>query len=68
MTLRTIEKQNFPSFIDRMIQAMEVVGVREAMEGKYEFARLETSSQLCLDYDVTLLPPKKYFLPPGRLC
>ena len=64
MTLRTIEKQNFPSFIDRMIQSMEVVGVREAVEGKYEFARLETSSQLCLDYDVTLLPPKKYFLPP----
>ena len=68
MTLLTIEKKNFSSFIDKMMPAMEVVGVREPVEGKYEFARLESSSQLCLDYDVTLLSPKKYFLPPGRLC
>ncbi len=64
MTFRTIEKKNFSTFVDRLIQAMEVVGVREKVKGKYEFAPLESSSQLCLDYDVTVLPPKKYFLPP----
>jgi ferredoxin len=64
MTFRTIEKKDFSSFIDRLIQEMEVVGVREKIQGKYEFAPLESSGQLCLDYDVTILPPKKYFLPP----
>ena len=59
MTFRTIEKKDLPSFIDRLIQAMEVVGVREKVEGKYEFAPLESSSQLRLDYDVTLLSPEE---------
>jgi ferredoxin len=64
MTLRTIEKKDFPPFIDNLIKAMEVVGVREKVEGKYEFAPLDSASQLCLDYDVTVLSPKKYLLPP----
>jgi|GEM_PF-2645139 len=63
MTFRTIQKKDLPPFIDHLIQTMEVVGVREKVEGKYEFAPLESSSQLCLDYDVTLLSPKKYILP-----
>jgi len=64
MTFRTIEKKNFPPFIDNLIKAMEVVGVREKAEGKYEFAALGSASQLRLDYDVTVLSPKKYLLPP----
>ncbi len=64
MTFRTIQKKDFPPFIDSLIRSMEVVGVREKVEGKYEFAPLDSASQLCLDYDVTLLSPKKYFLPP----
>src|SRR5271157_173587 len=64
MTFRTIEKKNFSPFIDSLIKAMEVVGVREKVEGKYEFAPLEAASQLRLDYDVTVLSPKKYLLPP----
>ena len=64
MTFRNIEKKNFPPFIDNLIKAMEVVGVREKVEGKYEFAPLDSASQLCLDYDVTVLSPKKYLLPP----
>jgi ferredoxin len=64
MTFRTVEKKNFPPFTENLIRAMEVVGVREKVEGKYEFAPLESSSQLVLDYDVTLFSPKKYFLPP----
>ncbi len=64
MTFRTMKKKDFPPFIDGLIKSMEVVGVREKVEGKYEFAPLDSSSQLCLDYDVTILSPKKYFLPP----
>lgn len=67
MIFRTITMKNFPPFIDNLIKALEVVGVREKMEGKYEFAPLESSAQLCLDYDVTLLSPKKYFLPPREI-
>jgi ferredoxin len=63
MTFQTIEKKNFPSFIENLSKTMEVVGVREKVEGKYEFAPLESPSQLSLDYDVTLLSPKKYLLP-----
>lgn len=63
MTFRTIGKKDLPPFIDRLIQGMEVAGVREKVEGKYEFAPLESSSQLCLDYDVTILSPKNYVLP-----
>lgn len=64
MTFRTIQKKDLPSFVDHLIQAMEVVGVREKVEGKYEFAPLESSSRLTLDYDVTLLSPKQYVFPP----
>jgi len=64
MTLGTIEKKIFPSFIESLIREREVVGVQEKVEGKYEFAPLESATQLCLEYDVTILPPKKYFLPP----
>ena len=64
MTFRNIEKKNFPPFIDNLIKAMEVVGVREKVEGKFEFAPLDSASQLRLDYDVTVLSPKKYLLPP----
>jgi len=64
MTFRNIEKKNFSPFIDNLIKAMEVVGVREKVEGKYEFAPLDSASELRLDYDVTVLSPKKYFLPP----
>jgi len=64
MTFRNIEKKNFPPFIDNLIKAMEVVGVREKVEGKYEFAPLDSASELRLDYDVTVLSPKKYLLPP----
>src|SRR4030067_95052 len=63
MIFRTIQKSDLPSFIDRLIQDMEVVGVREKVEGKYEFAPLESSSQFCLDYDVSLLSPKKFIYP-----
>ncbi len=40
MTFRTIQKKDLLPFIDRLIQAMEVGGVREKVEGKYEFAPL----------------------------
>jgi len=38
------------------VSAPEVTG--------FDFEQLESAEQLRLDYDVTLQPPKKFFLPP----
>lgn len=64
MTLQTLEKENLQAFLKNLMSSMEVVGVKEKLEGKYEFAPLESPAELRLDYDVTILPPKKYLLPP----
>jgi len=59
-----IEKQDVPPFIGNLARSIDVVGVQEKATGKFEFAPLEDVSRLCLDYDVAILPPKKYLLPP----
>ncbi|MFA4915290.1 MAG: 4Fe-4S dicluster domain-containing protein [Syntrophales bacterium] len=63
MELKVIAKESLLSFVNRLLEDREVVGVRKREDGKYIFDRLENSEELCLNYDVTLLPPKKYFLP-----
>jgi len=65
MQNKIISKQDLVSFVNNLIKekaAEEIVGVK-ASDGKYAFGELANASELCLDYDVTLLPPKKYFLP-----
>ncbi len=62
---KVISKADFSSMVDRLIQEGEydsIEGVK-TKDGKYFFGSLTNSGELCLDYDVTLLPPKKYFLP-----
>ncbi len=63
--MKTLTRQEWARFIERLIRedAREVVGVVSKGE-KFVFDELETPQDLRLDYDVTLLPPKKYFLPP----
>ncbi len=63
MSLFVLEKRDLLPFLENIMSSMEVVGVREKVAGKYEFALLDSPGQLCLDYDVTILPPKKYLLP-----
>lgn len=62
--VKIISKNNFENFVDNLIkdEQFEVVGVQEKGE-RYAFDVLEKSGDLRLDYDVTILPPKKYFLP-----
>jgi ferredoxin len=40
-----------------------VIGVRERSD-RFAYGELSSSSELRLDHDVTILPPKKFFLPP----
>ncbi|NQU75440.1 MAG: response regulator [Planctomycetes bacterium] len=63
---KVLTARGLASFVERMIADRSVIGVRtkEPTEDHFVFASLEGASQLRLDYDVTILPPKKYLLPP----
>lgn len=62
--MRIISKEDFANFVDSMIKdkSLNVIGVK-AKGDKFAFGPLESASELRLDYDVTILPPKKYFFP-----
>jgi len=62
--MKAISKQDFSAFVDALIQdsSMDVQGVVAKGE-KFVFGPLDSAGELRLDYDVTILPPKKYFLP-----
>ena len=62
--IKIISKKEINFFVDKLIKekSYEVVGVKS--KGKrFVFGLLENVDELRLDYDVTILPPKKYFLP-----
>jgi NAD(P)H-flavin reductase/NAD-dependent dihydropyrimidine dehydrogenase PreA subunit len=62
--LRIIAKEDFQSFVNALIEddSWHVIGVK-ARGSKFVFGPIESAEELRLDYDVTLLPPKKYFFP-----
>jgi len=62
--MRIISKENFTDFVNTLIknESFNVIGVK-AKGDKFAFGPLESASELRMDYDVTLLPPKKYFFP-----
>ena len=65
MENRIIEKQNMSLLVNSLTSAegAEVIGPRRK-DGKYAFGKIADASELCLDYDTTVLPPKMYLLPP----
>lgn len=68
MDILKISKKDFLSFVDRKISEKKsrIVGVIQ--KGfHYVFDDLKSSGDLSLDYDVTILPPKKYFQPPKEV-
>ncbi|MCW4008634.1 MAG: 4Fe-4S dicluster domain-containing protein [Candidatus Bathyarchaeota archaeon] len=62
--MRIISKEDFANFVEALIKdkTLNVIGVK-AKGDKFAFGPLESASELRLDYDVTILPPKKYFFP-----
>ncbi len=62
--MRVISKEDFANFVSSIINddSLNVIGVKSKGD-KFAFGTLESASELRLDYDVTLLPPKKYFFP-----
>lgn len=62
MAARLIEKAALESWVEALIREYTVFGA-QARGDRFAFGPLATASDLRLDYDVTILPPKKYFLP-----
>jgi len=62
--MKIISKEDFQSFINALIKddSLNVIGVK-SKGNKFAYAPLESANELRLDYDITLLPPKKYFFP-----
>lgn len=64
MAMQIILKSDFQDFINNLIKddSYNVIGVK-SRGNKFAFSPLQKAEELRLDYDVTLLPPKKYFFP-----
>lgn len=63
MKIKKLDKAAFDKWVNSCIEHQRVYGV-QAKEDRFVFAPLVSAKDLRLDYDVTILPPKKYFLPP----
>jgi len=64
MSVNTISKDRFKQFVEALIQSdQRVVGV-QARGDRFVFDDLKAADALRLDYDVTILSPRKYVLPP----
>ncbi len=63
MTVKKLDKATFDKWVDACIEKQRVYGV-QAKGDRFAFGPLAKAVDLRLDYDVTILPPKKYLLPP----
>lgn len=61
-----ISKKELAAFVNNLIAdtTYDVVGPQAKGNKHFIFDTLQDASHLRLDYDTTILPPKKYFLPP----
>jgi sulfhydrogenase subunit beta (sulfur reductase) len=66
MALKRIAAERVAEWIDLLIRRGPVYGPQARSE-RFVFDRLKRAADLRLDYDVTLLPPKKYMLPPQEV-
>ena len=62
--MKIMNKQDFNAFVDDLIRdgSLDVQGVKSKGD-QFAFGPLDSSGELRLDHDVTILPPKKYFMP-----
>jgi formate hydrogenlyase subunit 6/NADH:ubiquinone oxidoreductase subunit I len=65
MSAHFIADQKFEEFLRKLISGRKVVGPT-AKRSQFVFAPLGSPADLRLDYDVTILPPKKLFFPPAQ--
>jgi ferredoxin len=60
--MKKLSKEALTNFVDSLVAAGRVEGV-QAKGDRFDFGPLESAKDLRLDYDVTLLSPRKYFQP-----
>lgn len=65
MSTKKVSKNAFQDFITRLISTEKVYGI-QAKDEAFDFAPLIAAEDLRLDYDVSLMPPKKYLQPPAE--
>jgi len=65
MSAYFLKENDLEPFVDRLISVTKVIGP-VAKKTKFVFAELKASTELRLDYDCTILPPKKAFFPPRQ--
>ena len=63
MSIKKLDKQAFKHFVNELIATDQTVVAPTAKADKFAFAPITSADDMRLDYDVTLLPPKKYLLP-----
>jgi len=63
MTVMKLTKKVVEGWVNALIAKDKVIGV-QAKGDRFDFAPLQSAKALRLDYDVTLQPPKEFFLPP----
>jgi ferredoxin len=62
MAVKKLARSGLDSWVDGLIAKAEVFGVKEKAD-RFDFDRLANAAELRLDYDVTILPPKRFFQP-----
>ena len=68
MEVLKISKSDFRSFVQKKIENSDERTIGVVKKGShFAFADLESIDDLQMDYDVTMLPPKKYFQPPKEI-
>ncbi|MHC4553551.1 MAG: 4Fe-4S dicluster domain-containing protein [Planctomycetota bacterium] len=63
MSVSTVTKEQFKTFVAALIESDQTVIGVQAKGDRFAFGDLANADDLRLDYDVTILPPKKYVLP-----
>ena len=64
MSASTVTKDQFKSFVTALLGTDQTVVGVQAKNDKFAFGELKNADDLRLDYDVTILSPRKYVLPP----
>lgn len=64
MKQKIISKKDLSEWVALLAKDGGFIGIREKETGKFEFAPIADASDLRLDYDVSVTPPKKFIQPP----
>jgi sulfhydrogenase subunit beta (sulfur reductase) len=63
MSVLKFTREQFENFVSAMVKTGRPVMAPQAKNGRFAYGPLKSAGDLRLDYDVTILPPKKYVLP-----